>query len=339
VRRTERAATEVRRFGDQMVGAAEVAARLLLRAEGLASSAIEGLRAPAADVALAEVDQTAGGESVAGWVADNLAVITAALATRPPLTTETLLAWHARLMRHATTIEGRHIGTWRDTLGWVGGPNPHLAVHVAAPAEDIPRLMDDLIVFVGRNDVDPVTSAAITHAQFETIHPFADGNGRIGRVLAGWILCQRLAVDYPPPVSLEMARDVGGYQAGLTLYRQDHVDTWVRWFADAVVSAAERSGIVLDAAARLEKSWGDAVADLRSDSAARRLCAQLPAHPVVSALSVASLLDVSRQAAAAALTALEARGVLVPLSEPAPGRNRRERWWAAMALLDLLGTR
>jgi Fic family protein len=339
-RRTERAAAAARRFGDRTVGTAEVAARLLLRAEGLASSSIEGLRAPAAEVALAEADPSRPtGSGVAGWVADNLAVITAALEAPPPLDVEQLLGWHTRLMLHATTIEAGHIGAWRDTLGWVGGPNPRLSVHVAAPADDIPFLMDDLIRFVARDDVDPVTSAAVAHAQFETIHPFADGNGRIGRVLVGWILRQRLRINYPPPVSLQMARDVGGYQAGLTLYRQDQVDAWVAWFADAVISAAERSGDVLDAIARLADTWNEAVSDLRSDSAARRLCDQLPAHPVVSSLSAADLLGVSRQAAAVALAALEARGIILPLDGAAPGRNRRQRWWVAAAILNLLGTR
>jgi Fic family protein len=199
--------------------------------------------------------------------------------------------------------------------------------------------MGDLCDFCNDDSLPTVAQAAIAHAQFETIHPFADGNGRIGRVLIGWILSQRLGVSYPPPVSMQIAKDVGGYQAGLTLYRQGQVDTWVRWFADAVLAAAERSGEVLDEVAALEESWRHAVSDLRSDSAARRLCAQLPAHPVVSAISVASLLGVSRQAAATALGALEAREILVPLTARTPGRNRRERWWAAPALLNLLGAR
>lgn len=345
VRRTERAGAAVQRFGDRLrtrtgaVGVGEAAARLLLRSEGLASSSIEGLRAPAAAVAIAEITDGRPEGDQASWVADNLAVIIDALGTPPPLTTGILLGWHERLMRHASTVEARHVGGWRDVLGWVGGPNPRLAAHVAAPAEDVPNLMEDLMTFVGRDDLDPVTLAAVAHAQFETIHPFADGNGRIGRVIVGWILRSRLQVNYPPPISLQMARDVGGYQAGLTLYRQEEVDAWVAWFADAVTAAAEASTGVLDRVGEVQDQWRRKTSDLRSDSAARRLCELLPAHPVLSALTAAGLLRISRQAAAIALVALEGRGIVVPLQGGAEGRNPRERWWAAQSMLDLLGTR
>jgi hypothetical protein len=94
--------------------------------------------------------------------------------------------------------------------------------------------MDDLSTFIARDDRDGVTQAALAHAQFETIHPFADGNGRLGRVLIGRILSHRSGVAVPPPVSLIFARDVGGYGDGLTLFRQGLLDHWVQWFAECV---------------------------------------------------------------------------------------------------------
>ena len=335
VRATERAAAAVVRFGDRAAGAAEVSARLLLRAEGVASSAIEGLRASAADVALAEAASVElPPTSVALWVADNLAVVNQALSTPAPLTIARVLAWHRRLMRHDSVLEARHIGSWRDELGWVGGATPRMAVHVAAPEGDIPELMEDLMVFIARGDVDPITSAAVAHAQFETIHPFADGNGRIGRVVIGWMLRRRLELSYPPPVSRQMARDVGGYQAGLTLYRQDQVDTWISWFANTVLLAAAASTDELERIAGVQQGWRDALSGVRRDAAARRLADQLPAHPVVSALTAADILNVTRPAAFNAITALERRGILTALDAPAAGRNPREHWWVAAELLS-----
>ncbi len=169
--------------------------------EGLASSAIEGLRATPADVAIAALERDAGrhADPVASWVADNLAVVNDALAARGDLTESMLLRWHQRLMHSQTTIDSRHVGAYRDTLGWIGGTDPRTAVHVAAPPERIAPLKADLFAFVARDDLDPVTQAAVAHAQFETIHPFADGNGRLGRVLIGWILTRRLQVTIPPP--------------------------------------------------------------------------------------------------------------------------------------------
>jgi Fic family protein len=343
VRRTEQAAAAVVHSGIHATGHLEAVARLLLRAEGLASSAIEGLRASAADVAVAEAiaaDDRASGEAadtVAAWVADNLAVVTDALATPGPLTDELLFTWHRRLMRNSPTIEPHLVGAYRDTLGWVGGPNPRLAAHVAAPAELIAPTMRDLLAFAARDDLDPVTQAAVLHAQFETIHPFADGNGRLGRVLIGRLLTQRLQVAVPPPVSLQMARDVGGYQSGLTLYRQGDVDRWVAWFADAVATAADSAAVVLGAVDALLDRWRSLLANLRADAAANTILEALPTHPVVSTATAATIADVSRRAASTAITELARRGILVDSAKVASGRGRPERWWVASDLLALLG--
>jgi Fic family protein len=338
IRSTERAAAAVQQAGDRAAGLLETTARLLLRAEGLASSAIEGIRAPAGQVALAEVacGSLENGSS-AGWVADNLAVVTAALADPGPLDEARLLAWHEQLMANSPAIAARHVGAYRDVLGWVGGPNPLVAAHVAVPAPDIRRLMDDLFMFVGRQDLDPVTQAGIAHAQFETIHPFADGNGRLGRVLIGRILSQRLAVPVPPPVSLSFARDLGGYQSGLTLYRQGHLDEWVSWFANSVETAAAMSGRLLNMVVELQAGWRAATSDLRADSAARRLVEILPGHPVVSAQMASRLLGVSEQSARSALEVLLSRGVLTEMGELPHTRGRPRRWWEASTLLALLG--
>jgi Fic family protein len=335
-RRTEQAAGAVRRAGDRAVLLLEGTARLLLRAEGLASSAIEGIRAPAAQVALAE----AGGvdpDANAAWVADNLAVVTAALSEPGLLDERRLLAWHERLMRSSPAIAERHVGAYRDVLGWVGGRNPLLAAHVAVPAASIGPLMQDLLAFVARQDIDPVTQAGIAHAQFETIHPFADGNGRIGRVLVGRILSQRLAVAVPPPVSLVLARDVGSYQAGLTLFRQGHLDHWVGWFADCVETAADAASGILAMVSEVQSRWREETSDLRADSTARRLIDVLPAHPVLSAQSVGLLLGVSEQAGRAALEDLTIRGVMDEMLDLPHGRGRPRRWWEAHGLLALSG--
>lgn len=337
-RRTEQAAAAVVRAGDRAHGALEVAARLLLRSEGLASSAIEGLRATPAEVAIAAMERDAGRDShpVASWVADNLAVVHDALSARGELSESMLLGWHRRLMRSQTTIDVRHVGAYRDTLGWIGGTDPRTAVHVAAPPDRIAALMADLIAFVARDDLDPVTQAAVAHAQFETIHPFADGNGRLGRVLIGWILTRRLHVTIPPPISVQIARDIGGYQSGLTLYRQDLVETWVAWFADALAAAAARTSEVLVDVATLHERWRAATSDLRVDAGARRLCELLPGSPVLNSEIVAALLDVTEQAARTALTQLVDRGIVIETATTNRTRGRPRRWFVAQELLDLL---
>ena len=108
----------------------EVAARLLLRAEGVASSRIEAISAPAELVAVTDVDPSVPGP--AAEVADNLRALDAALSHEGPLSFEALWQWHGVLMASADLAE-HHKGAWRDRLGWVGGPTPHRAAYVARP--------------------------------------------------------------------------------------------------------------------------------------------------------------------------------------------------------------
>lgn len=185
-------------------------ARLLLRAEGVASSFIEGVTAPMLDIVLAEAAES-GAPSAAAWVAANLAVVTEAIegAHAGTLTVESLCRWHRTLMTGSPT-PAQHVGVLRAEQGWIGGTSPLDAHLVTPPPEEVPALVDDLIAYVNRDDVDPVSQAAIGHAQFEIIHPFADGNGRVGRVLVAWILVRRLSLVTPPPVSARIAADVGG---------------------------------------------------------------------------------------------------------------------------------
>jgi hypothetical protein len=155
--------------------------------------------------------------------------------------------------------------------------------------------------------------------------------------MIGCILTRRLDVNVAPPVSLELARDIGGYQAGLTLFRQGQVDTWVRWFADAVGASAERSSAILAAVAALQDSWRSKIAGVRSDAAARRLCELLPEHPVLSSALVAELLGVSEQAGRVALDELTKRSIVAELPVRTGRVGRPRRWYAAEDLLDLLG--
>ena len=312
----------------------EVAARLLLRAEGVASSRIEAIDAPAELVAIAGRDPSVVGP--AAWVADNLRAVDAALAHQGSLRVEDLWGWHRILMASAD-LEADHVGAWRDRVGWVGGPTPHRAAYVATPPDRIDDLMEDLVGYANRPAHDPVTAAALLHAQFETIHPFADGNGRIGRLLIGWTVHRHLGLAVPPPVSVAFVRDVGGYLSGLTLYRTVGPDEWVTWFARTLEHAATSATATLAAVTQLVASWPARLEGIRSDASARRLVDHVLVHPSLDVATVSELLGVSAPAARTALETLAERDVLRPAEVPgdgAPGRPRR--WWVAGELLDLL---
>lgn len=336
VRATERAAAAVRLGDARSIGGTEALGRLLLRAEGLASSNIEGLQAPVEVVALAELSRD-DASPTAAWVADNLDVVAAALVDPAlALTVEVLHGWHERLMRHGT-LPAELIGRFRDRQGWIGGTSPVNAVYVPPPADEIPDLVDDLLAFTNGDSTDAVTQAAVVHAQFETIHPYGDGNGRLGRVLIGWVLARRLGLrGAPPPLSVLLARDPGGYLAGLHQYWVGSVEPWVRWFAGVIersaVATAEMRVRVEDVLA----GWEAIVADRRADATARRLLPILAAEPVLHAGLVAERLGVSERAALDALTLLADRGVIEPLVAPTRRQGRPRRWFVARQIVDLV---
>ncbi len=336
-RATERAAAAVVRVGDRVPGGWEPLARLLLRAEGIASSNIEGLRAPTAAVAAAELDE-AGAPRGAVLVAGNLAVVTDALehaGSRRRLTVATLNAWHRRLMQDAE-LPPRMVGAFRDAQSWIGGRGPQDAAFVPPPAANVAPLMDDLVDFVNSREADVVTQAAVAHAQFETIHPYGDGNGRIGRLLVLWTLRRRLAVAVPPPTSVLIARDPGGYLSGLFWFRTGELARWVSWFAEVVNVSATAALRWADEVDALMSVWRARLADLRADAAARKVVEILPAHPVITAATAARLVHASDTATHAAMEQLHERRIVEPYAVPggAPGRPRR--WWLARELAELV---
>lgn len=335
VRATEQAIAAVRRSDDRMPPEWEPLARLLLRAEGVASSNIEGLYAPFEQVAVAEIAPSTVDASAA-WVADNLAVVLDAVNDAPrPLSEAMVHHWHRRLMTHAPRREAVRAGRYRDAPGWIGGTAPTNAVYVPPPADRLDRLMADLIRFANRSGVDPVTQAAVLHAQFETIHPYADGNGRLGRVLVTWLLARRIpTAGPPPPVSLLIARDPGGYLSGLHQFREGDLDRWVAWFSGIVRRAGDATIDLVDRIEALVTGWRTRTIDLRADATARGALSVLPGQPLTTAGRLADLLGVTERAARNALVVLSDRGIVAPYDAVAAGPGRPRQWYVAGEVVE-----
>lgn len=346
VARAARAQAVVEHGAETMPDDYAALARLLLRAEGVASSFIEGVTAPVVDIVLAEADDSAE-PSAAAWVAANLATMTEAIeeAHAGPLTVGSLSRWHRTLMTGSPT-PAQHVGTVRTEQGWIGGTSPLDAHLVTPPPNDVPALLDDLIAYVNRDDIDPVTQAAIAHAQLEVIHPFADGNGRVGRVLIAWILVRRLSLVTPPPVSTRIAADVGGYASGLVLFRMGDHNSWVRWFAEAVSGAGRAQQELVLSVEQLQRAWHErlgapreGVKRLRSNAAAWRVLDLLPRRLVLTGPTVASDLAIPLKSANAALRDLVDAGVLVEHGTVQPtGPGRPSRLYTSPELLGLTGS-
>jgi Fic family protein len=312
----------------------------------VASSFIEGVRAPVVDVVLAE--ERIGRQEVgaAAWVASNLAAVSEAVAgaaVDANLSLATLCEWHRTLMTGSPTPE-RYVGVVRDEQGWIGGTSPLDAQLVTPPPGELAPLLDDLMLFVNRGDIDPVAQAAIAHAQFETIHPFGDGNGRVGRVLVAWILTHRLALVVPPPVSVAIAADVGGYGSGLVLFRfGDHL-RWIRRFAEAVAKGGSAQRALVANVRRLRAQWleqlgSDGARRPRSDAALYDALDLMPRHLVFTTPILERELGISRKAAGATLHRLADAGILTEYGTvPPAGAGQPAALYVSRDLLGLAGS-
>ena len=341
VARTATAAAEVAHAAEGLTEDYEVLVRLLLRSEGVASSYIEGIKAPIVDIVLAEENLAPGG-TTAAWVASNLAAVTEAVATAATsLSLAALCHWHRTLMTGSPTPE-RYVGVFRDELGWIGGNNPIDAHLVTPPPEELGPLLNDLVRYANREDVDAVAQAGIAHAQFETIHPFADGNGRVGRVLVAWILAKQLSLVTPPPVSIAIAADVGGYTSGLVLYRLGQLDHWVQWFADTVRGGGRAQSQLIAEVSALKTRWREQLGNreraLRSDATAWVVLDLLPRHLVLTTDVLTKELGVTNKGALDALRQLAEAGVLLDYGTVTRGRGQPSKLYVNRELLALAGS-
>ena len=315
-------------------------ARLLLRTESLSSSRVEGMalgaRALARAESRAEVGMRVG--PTAREVLANVDAMRAAMdaATADcPFTAADIADIHRRVMAHAPN---RHIaGQVRTVQNWIGGNdyNPCGADFVPPPPEHVHSLLEDLTDAVNLEDLPPLVQAALVHAQFETIHPFEDGNGRTGRALVQVMLRRRgIAPAYVPPVSVILAAERDAYIAGLGEFRFGDPVRWVATFAAAAARAATLAARYLDAVHDLQAEWRRllaAGANPRADAAAWAVIEVLPARPVVSTAGAMAATGRAKSAVHAAVSQLVDAGVLLPLST-----SRRNRLWEASGLLDLV---
>ncbi len=345
VRLTERAAAAIERTSHELPTSWEPLARLLLRLEGIASSAFEQVRAPLEEIVAAEVTDLMTGPSA--WVSDNLAVVATAIdsARREPLSVDALLKWHRQLMVHAThRLEPTLIGAFRDRPVWVGGNSPFTAAYVAPPPEFVRPLLEDLVAFANSDSLDAVTQAALLHAQFESIHPFADGNGRLGRVLMSWLLVRRLDVAVPPPLSVVIAHDPGGYLSGLTFFRLGEHAKWVQWFATALERSANAATSLVTETDALLARWRERATKapapgqraVRAGSVFWKVLDALPALPILSAPLVAERFGVTPEDARQLLRRFESLHILEPIDLATKKPGRPTHWWAATELLALV---
>jgi Fic family protein len=321
----EDASNEIARFDADMGGEIAPFGAVLLRSESAASSQIENLTASARAIAEAEIGDTS--RRNAAQIVANTRAMDAAIAMADRLDANSILAMHRALME---TAEPDMAGRWREEQVWVGGGKfgPHGAMFVPPHHSRVVPAIEDLTAFARRDDLPVLVQAAVAHAQFETIHPFPDGNGRTGRALLHSMLRnKRLTRNVTVPVSAGLLADTGAYFNALGTYRAGDPSAMVRQLADASFAAVANGRQLVLELREIRSSWNERVS-ARRDSAAWRVADVLLRHPVINAQLLTHELGIAANNVYRYIEPLEQADVLTEFTD-----RRRNRAWRSTEIL------
>ncbi|XBH21164.1 Fic family protein [Jonesiaceae bacterium BS-20] len=312
---------------------------LLLRAESVASSKIENVEATMEDFAKATHGVKAN-SSATSMVASANALDSLILSVNDhgDVLLENVLAAH-RILMADDPHESRYAGRLRDMQNWIGGSDfaPRNALYVPPPADTVQGYLEDLLIFVNRDDVPVLVQAAVAHAQFESIHPFTDGNGRIGRALINAILRRRgVTEQVVVPLASALVAKREAYFEVLSAYREGDAGPIVRAFAHASQTSARESVLTATRLAEMPAQWEAMYREEmgrapRVGSAASKILGQLLAVPFFTSEEIEDSIGGSESAIYSGIEKLAQAGVLRPLTN----RKRRQVWCAGLLIDEL----
>lgn len=312
-------------------------ASALLRSESIASSRLEGLSISQKRLARAAFEDadSRGKDRTAAEILGNVKAMKQAVAlgvSGKEVSIDDICDIHRTLLRFS--VDRKIAGVIRTKQNWIGtNPfSPIGAAYVPPPPEYVRRLLEDLCRFIARDDVAPIVQAAIAHAQFENIHPFADGNGRVGRALIHTVLRRGgEAINYIPPISLVLGATQKSYVAGFGEFSGGDVSGWCDLFVAATERACHEAERMTTAIDDRQAEWLERLGNPRRDAVVRRLIADLPGQPVIDVSAGTKVTGKSHVTVNKALLQMEEAGIVRRLNEKKWGRA-----WECDELLDLV---
>jgi Fic family protein len=321
------AAVEIARFDAELSGEFANFSAILQRTESASSSEIENLTAGAKSVALASIGDDRVGKN-ASLIVANTSAMDRALEMADHIDEASIIAMHEALL---VASRPEWTGDWRKDQVRIGGFTVHDADFVPPHPDRVPAAMSDLVRFVQRTDIPTFVHAAIAHAQFETIHPFPDGNGRVGRALIhAMYRHEGLTRNVTVPVSAGILTDPDLYFKTLTDYREANPAPIVELMSVAALRAVANGRQLADELRSIRSEWREQL-KARSGSTAEGLAEFVMRQPAIDSALVQNRFRVSQQAADNAIGRLVDAGILAPAS--ASKRNRR---WVATDIIDAL---
>lgn len=287
-------------------------AAVLLRTESASSSQIENITARAKALALAELGAANPGSN-ARLVAANVEAMHRAVDFTGPISPAAILGIHETLMRGQSHADP---GTFRTEQVWIGGSSasPHQANFVPPHHARVPTAIEDLCEFVRRTDLPLLAQTAIAHAQFETIHPFNDGNGRTGRALVhGMLKLGGATTRATIPVSAGLLSDTESYFAALTAYRDGDLSPIVARFAEATFAAIGNGRQLGEDLLEVHRGWADLI-KIRRSAAVWQVLPLLLSQPAVTSKLIQETIGLSQPAADNVIGQLREAGIVTKAS-------------------------
>lgn len=313
-------------------------ARLLIRAEAISSSYIEGLSISAQKVLMEEMRYNQNNNinnSIASDIVGNIHAMEYAVNNalkEARVSSQTIKNIHYELCKNSRAK--KYAGQFRTVQNWVGGNayNPLNAVYVPPAPEYVESLIEDLCDFINSKNVSTIVKAAIAHAQLETIHPFADGNGRTGRALIHLILkkdglCKKII----PPISMMMATYNKDYILGLTEFRNGQIEDWVSTFCGFTIKSCNEINVYEDELKSIENNWRKSFDNIRAGSSLDMLLSELAAIPVFNIDTIMPIVNTSFAAINSALDLCLKQGILTIANN-----NKRNRIFLVPDVLQLI---
>ncbi|MEV7660729.1 Fic family protein [Paenarthrobacter sp. NPDC089316] len=321
----EAATVEMVRFDAELGRDTTPFAALLLRSESASSSQIENLTAGARKIALAQLGDTSSKN--ASLIASNVKALQAAIDLSEDLSVQNIAVMHHALLNAS---DEDIAGEYRDVQNWIRGNSPHTAEFVPPHPDRVMPAVEDLVAFMQRDDIPALTQAAIAHAQFETIHPFVDGNGRTGRAIVSALLrAKGVTENVTVPVSSGLLTDTRLYFDALGAYREGDIRPIVEGFAESAVRAVDNGRQLADDIEAIEASYRERLAG--APSSVRKVLGLVPQEPALTAEMVAEHTGASLATAYRAVERLEEAEVLA-----SAGKIRGTRVWVAPDIIAAL---
>jgi Fic family protein len=308
--------------------------RPYLRREAVASTRIEGTQSSLSDVLSAEAQlrvETEDQREVLNYVR----ALEHGLRRLPtlPLSKRLIREMHAELLA-GVRGEKRTPGEFRRSQNWIGGTNPSNALFVPPPVDLLEDALDDFEAFLHQDLRIPLLiRCALVHFQFETIHPFLDGNGRLGRLLIVFYLIERGVISQPLLyLSAYFERNRDEYVGALQGVRErGDMDAWISFFLRGVTVQANSAIDAADSLLRLREDFRGRLRQARARGQAVDAADALIGNPFVSVPQLAQLLGLTRQGAQYVISSLERAGIV----ESVPG-DTRPALHVAREVLDVL---